>query len=52
MPDLDGFAIVERLDLAKVPLFIFVTGYCECAVKAFEIEAVDSSAIPSTRNGY
>jgi two-component system LytT family response regulator len=41
MPDLDGFAMVERLDSAKVPLFIFVTGYSEYAVKAFEIEAVD-----------
>ena len=41
MPDLDGFAMVERLDSAKVPLFIFVTGYSEYAVKAFEIEAID-----------
>jgi two-component system LytT family response regulator len=41
MPDLDGFAMVERLELAKVPLFIFVTGYSEYAVRAFEIEAVD-----------
>ena len=41
MPDLDGFAMVEQLESAKVPLFIFVTGYSEYAVRAFEIEAVD-----------
>jgi two-component system, LytTR family, response regulator len=41
MPDLDGFEMVERLELTKMPLFIFVTGYSEYAVKAFEIEAVD-----------
>src|SRR5271156_4251570 len=41
MPDLDGFEMVERLEITKLPLFIFVTGYSEYAVKAFEIEAVD-----------
>ncbi len=41
MPDLDGFGMVEQLESAKVPLFIFVTGYSEYAVRAFEIEAVD-----------
>lgn len=41
MPDLDGFEIVEQLEMTKQPLFIFITGYSEYAVKAFEIEAVD-----------
>lgn len=41
MPDLDGFEVVKRLETTKLPLFIFVTGYSEYAVKAFEIEAVD-----------
>jgi two-component system, LytTR family, response regulator len=41
MPDLDGFEVVERLDTTRMPLFIFVTGYSEYAIKAFEIEAVD-----------
>jgi two-component system, LytTR family, response regulator len=41
MPDLDGFGLIEQIDAEKLPLFIFVTGYSEYAVRAFEIEAVD-----------
>jgi two-component system LytT family response regulator len=41
MPGLDGFEMVERLEVEKRPVFIFVTGYSEYAVKAFEVEAVD-----------
>ena len=41
MPDLDGFHLVESIESPRLPLFIFVTGYSEYAVQAFEIEAVD-----------
>jgi len=41
MPGLDGFGMIDRIAGAKLPLFVFVTGYSEYAVKAFEIEAVD-----------
>lgn len=41
LPDIDGFELFERVDLGRMPLFIFVTGYSEYAVRAFEIEAVD-----------
>ena len=41
MPDLDGLHLVERIETPHLPLFIFVTGYSEYAVRAFEIEAVD-----------
>jgi two-component system LytT family response regulator len=41
MPDLDGFELVGRLAIERAPIFIFVTGYSEYAVKAFEVEAVD-----------
>ena len=41
MPDLDGLELVERIELPHLPLFVFVTGYSEYAVRAFEIEAVD-----------
>jgi two-component system LytT family response regulator len=41
MPDLDGLELVERIELPRLPLFVFVTGYSEYAVRAFEIEAVD-----------
>jgi two-component system, LytTR family, response regulator len=41
MSDLDGFELVKRIEGPRLPLFIFVTGYTEYAVRAFEIEAVD-----------
>jgi two-component system, LytTR family, response regulator len=41
MPGLDGFGMIDRIDGTGSPLFVFVTGYSEYAVKAFEIEAVD-----------
>jgi two-component system LytT family response regulator len=41
MPGLDGFDVVEQIESERIPVFIFVTGYSEYAVKAFEVEAVD-----------
>src|ERR1700678_1803765 len=41
MPGLDGFGMIDRIAGTRQPLFAFVTGYGEYAVKAFEIEAVD-----------
>lgn len=41
MSDLDGLEMVEKVELPRLPLFVFVTGYSEYAVRAFEIEAVD-----------
>src|ERR1700735_2855857 len=39
IPDLDGLHLVEKVETQA--LFIFVTGYSQYAVRAFEIEAVD-----------
>lgn len=41
MPGLDGFGMLDRLGGARPPLLVFVTGYDDYAVKAFEIDAVD-----------
>jgi two-component system, LytTR family, response regulator len=41
MPGLDGFGMIDQITGTRLPLFVFVTGYGEYAVKAFEIEAVD-----------
>src|SRR5271163_191582 len=41
MPDLDGLELVEKIESSSLPLFIFVTGYNEYAVRAFELEAID-----------
>jgi two-component system, LytTR family, response regulator len=41
MPGLDGFGMIDQIVEIRLPLFVFVTGYEEYAIKAFEIEAVD-----------
>lgn len=41
MPGLDGFGMIDQIAGTRPPFFVFVTGYSEYAVKAFEIEAVD-----------
>lgn len=41
MPGLDGFGMIDQIAGTRPPLFVFVTGYSEYAVRAFEIEAVD-----------
>src|SRR5215469_18358861 len=41
MPGLDGFKMIDQIGETRLPLFVFVTGYSEYALKAFEIEAVD-----------
>lgn len=41
MPALDGFGVMEALDVEPLPLIIFVTAYDEYAIKAFEVEALD-----------
>lgn len=41
MPCVNGLDMIERIDSPKPPVFVLVTGHCEYAVKAFELEAVD-----------
>lgn len=41
MPQLDGFAMLERLPPSQRPLVVFVTAYSEHAVQAFDARAVD-----------
>jgi len=42
MPDMDGFqAAVKIRDLRPAVSLVFVTAYSHCAIKAFEVEAVD-----------
>jgi two-component system LytT family response regulator len=49
MPGLDGFGMINEIAAARPPLFVFVTGYSEYAVKAFEVEAVDYLSISIER---
>ena len=40
MPELDGFAVLERIEKASRPLVVFVTAYRKFAVRAFDVEPV------------
>ncbi|OGU54193.1 MAG: hypothetical protein A2V66_11640 [Ignavibacteria bacterium RBG_13_36_8] len=41
MPELNGFEVLEQIELAPFPLIIFVTAYDKYAIKAFDIHAID-----------
>lgn len=41
MPEIDGFAVIEALEIENLPHIIFVTAYDQYAVKAFEVHALD-----------
>lgn len=41
MPQMDGFAMLERLPASQRPQVVFVTAYSEYAVEAFDARAVD-----------
>jgi two-component system, LytTR family, response regulator len=43
MPDLDGFGVIENVELSTnpAPVYVFVTAYDAHAIRAFEVHAVD-----------
>jgi two-component system, LytTR family, response regulator len=41
MPELDGFGMLARLEMDRLPAIIFVTAFDQFAVKAFEVHALD-----------
>jgi two-component system LytT family response regulator len=41
MPEMDGFEVIETVELKDMPAIIFVTAYDEYALRAFEVHAVD-----------
>jgi len=49
MPEMDGFAVLEKLDPDMAPAVIFVTAYDAFALRAFEFHAVDYLLKPFTR---
>ena len=46
MPELDGFQVVERIKLPRMPIIVFVTGRDDLALKAFEAHALDYMVKP------
>ena len=52
MPDLNGFDVLQRLNLEHLPLIIFVTAYDQYAVRAFDAHAVDYLTKPFDRKRF
>src|SRR5262249_39521040 len=52
MPEMDGFAVLEKLDRKETPAVIFVTAYDAFALRAFEVHAVDYLLKPFTRTRF
>lgn len=41
MPGLDGFGVIERVGIDRMPATVFVTAYDEFALRAFDAQAID-----------
>ena len=41
MPGINGFDVVQQLDIETMPVILFLTAYDEYAVQAFEVNALD-----------
>ena len=41
MPGVDGFGVIERVGIERMPAVVFVTAYDEFALQAFEAHALD-----------
>lgn len=41
MPELDGFAVLDRLPDGARPIVVFVTAYDDYALRAFDVHAID-----------
>ena len=41
MPDMDGFAVLERIEPERQPVVVFVTAYDRYALEAFRVHALD-----------
>jgi len=41
MPEMDGFAVLQKLETKEIPYIIFVTAYDKYALRAFDVHALD-----------
>ena len=41
MPQVDGFAVVDAIGAARMPITVFVTAFDQFAIRAFEAQALD-----------
>src|SRR5262245_12617475 len=52
MPDLNGFDVLQSLNVERLPLIIFVTAFDQHAVRAFDVHAVDYLTKPFDRKRF
>ncbi|HEX9637950.1 MAG TPA: response regulator [Acidobacteriota bacterium] len=52
MPELDGFGLLEGIELDHQPVIVFVTAYDQYALRAFEVHAVDYLMKPFDRERF
>jgi two-component system LytT family response regulator len=52
MPDLNGFEVLESLNVERMPLIIFVTAFDQHAIRAFDVHAVDYLTKPFDRKRF
>ncbi|MFN0057534.1 MAG: LytR/AlgR family response regulator transcription factor [Planctomycetota bacterium] len=52
MPEMDGFAVLEQLEVDELPLVVFVTAHDDYALKAFEVHALDFLLKPFDRERF
>lgn len=52
MPDLNGFEVLEKLNLDRLPLVIFVTAFDQHAMRAFDVHAIDYLTKPFDRKRF
>jgi two-component system LytT family response regulator len=52
MPELDGFGVLEAIDIEPAPVVVFVTAHDRFALRAFEVHAVDYLLKPFDRERF
>lgn len=52
MPGVDGFGVINAVGVKNMPLTVFVTGYDEFAIRAFETDAADYLLKPFVSSRY
>ena len=52
MPELDGFAVLEVLEVEEMPVVVFVTAFDQFALRAFDAHAVDYLLKPFDRERF